>query len=224
MGERVVDVVVRRDGQVVGTTSSSHGICLIGRGSGCDLVLADETVSRVHALLAVHERRTVLYDLGGAQPVMRAGQPVRGEIELEDGYTLSIGPFELAVHMRAAAAPAARRRGRAPEGPCRLEVVAGKERCRDFRVRPGMVLGRASRSLARTGGHDVELTDPLVSRRHAEIGRDGEDIVLRALGSANGTYLNGAPVRAARLRDGDEIRLGNTVLRLRQERGTAMHA
>lgn len=65
--------------------------------------------------------------------------------------------------------------------------------------------------IGRTG--DIELSDHTVSRRHAEIRREGGTWVLHDLNSANGTYLNGVRVqKIARLKHGDQIRLGGTLL------------
>jgi hypothetical protein len=59
----------------------------------------------------------------------------------------------------------------------------------------------------------VVLEDSNVSRRHAELRRDGPDVVVVDLGSTNGTRVNGAQVRTQRLNDGDEITIGRTSLR-----------
>jgi hypothetical protein len=47
---------------------------------------------------------------------------------------------------------------------------------------------------------DITLPDPSLSRRHAEILRSGNDWVIRDLGSANGTRVNGQLVPASRPR------------------------
>jgi hypothetical protein len=60
---------------------------------------------------------------------------------------------------------------------------------------------------------DVVLSDPNVSRRHAEVRRRGNEIVVIDLDSTNGTRVNGAGVKERRLADGDEITLGSTVIR-----------
>ncbi len=60
---------------------------------------------------------------------------------------------------------------------------------------------------------DVVLADPNVSRRHAEIRRLGDDVVVSDLGSTNGTRVNGVAVREQRLESGDEVSLGSTTLR-----------
>jgi hypothetical protein len=58
----------------------------------------------------------------------------------------------------------------------------------------------------------VTLSDPNVSRRHAEVSRTPGGVVLTDLGSTNGTRVNGAPVRERHLADGDEITVGSTTL------------
>ena len=60
---------------------------------------------------------------------------------------------------------------------------------------------------------DVVLADTNVSRRHAEVRRQGNGFVVVDLGSTNGTKVNGLGVRERRLADGDEILVGNTKLR-----------
>jgi hypothetical protein len=57
-------------------------------------------------------------------------------------------------------------------------------------------------------GNDVNLDNPTVSRRHAQIEYDGEYFVLTALRDSNGTFINDTLVRQRVLRDGDEVRLG----------------
>jgi hypothetical protein len=59
----------------------------------------------------------------------------------------------------------------------------------------------------------IPLSDPNVSRHHAEIRRDGAQAVLFDLGSTNGTKVNGAPVQTRELNDGDVITVGRTSLR-----------
>src|SRR3954452_23253679 len=60
---------------------------------------------------------------------------------------------------------------------------------------------------------DVVLSDTNVSRRHAELRRKDDAIVVVDLGSTNGTKVNGAGVKERVLADGDEITVGLTKLR-----------
>ncbi len=69
-------------------------------------------------------------------------------------------------------------------------------------------------------GCDITLGDPDVSRRHAEIQVSSGDILISDLGSTNGTFVNGERIDQPRtLRDGDEVRIGAVVWRLRAPAG-----
>ncbi len=58
----------------------------------------------------------------------------------------------------------------------------------------------------------VVLADPNVSRRHAEVRRVDDDVVITDLGSTNGTRVNGVPIREQYLQSGDDITVGSTTL------------
>ena len=78
---------------------------------------------------------------------------------------------------------------------------------------PGVVLGRGTDA-------DIQINDPGVSRRHAEIrlmpeGPGGIRVVMVDLGSTNGTLVNGRRTTEAELVDGSTVRIGNTTMTLR---------
>ncbi|HPF40883.1 MAG TPA: ATP-binding protein [Phycisphaerae bacterium] len=89
-----------------------------------------------------------------------------------------------------------------------LMVLQGPDKGQRFRVRNDhdvILVGRASEA--------TPLTDYTVSRRHAELKRSGRSWMLDDLRSANGTYLNEKRLeRPTRLKDGDKIRMGATIL------------
>ena len=64
-----------------------------------------------------------------------------------------------------------------------------------------VTLGRHPRS-------DIFLDDITVSRRHAEVRRDGARYWVRDVGSLNGTYLNGERVEDGEMIDGNELQVG----------------
>ena len=74
----------------------------------------------------------------------------------------------------------------------------------EFDVPPGeTVLGRSPEC-------HITIDDPLVSREHAKIILNGDVVILRDLGSRNGSKINGQPlVGEIELKDGDRIRIGN---------------
>jgi DNA-binding NtrC family response regulator len=57
------------------------------------------------------------------------------------------------------------------------------------------------------------IDDPHVSRRHAEISRGERGVVLRDLGSRNGTFIGRLAIKEAILASGAEIRVGTSTLR-----------
>jgi pSer/pThr/pTyr-binding forkhead associated (FHA) protein len=63
--------------------------------------------------------------------------------------------------------------------------------------------------LGRGPGVDIAFDDPDMSRQHARIDCEEGAPGIRDLGSTNGTFVNGAAVQAAELKNGDRIQLGD---------------
>jgi pSer/pThr/pTyr-binding forkhead associated (FHA) protein len=75
-------------------------------------------------------------------------------------------------------------------------------------------------TLGRDESADLRLGDRAVSRRHAHVRVEGETAVIEDLGSRNGTFVNAERVdEPRRLRVGDAIQLGGTVLELHSSSG-----
>ena len=132
-------------------------------------------------------------------------------------------PMEATIRLRAPGAPAV---GAAPVPQAdalpsgvgiALEVIAGPGKGTTFPIlRRVVVIGREQ--------GEIRINDPAISRRHASLEvldvpavsavAFALTIILRDLSSTNGTYHNGQLIAFSRLHDGDEIRLGQTVLAL----------
>ena len=54
------------------------------------------------------------------------------------------------------------------------------------------------------------LPEGAVSRKHSQIEREGDDIILTDLDSLNGTFVNDVPIKRRTLEHGDRIRIGNS--------------
>lgn len=76
-----------------------------------------------------------------------------------------------------------------------------------------VAVGEDPVSMGRLAECDIVLSDPNVSRRHAEVRRRGNDFIVVDLGSTNGTKVNGAGIKERKLVDGDEITVGGTRIR-----------
>jgi hypothetical protein len=71
--------------------------------------------------------------------------------------------------------------------------------------------------IGRQADNDLVVSDPGISRHHAEVINERGTCTLHDLGSTNGTYVNGSVVTEHVLRDGDRISLGSTVVEFRRE-------
>jgi hypothetical protein len=96
--------------------------------------------------------------------------------------------------------------GAGDEGQPRLRVRSGAG------LRAGSAYDLADGALLGRGGDvDIHLEDGFASARHARLSPQGGVVVLEDLGSTNGTYLNGEPLRGPQpLHVGDRIRIGDT--------------
>lgn len=87
-----------------------------------------------------------------------------------------------------------------------------------FQVVDGIDKGRLFRDLlvpftiGREEGNLLRLNDERVSRYHAKVQLDGNDLILTDLESTNGTRVNGHVVQIRRLRFGDRIDVGRSRL------------
>ena len=93
--------------------------------------------------------------------------------------------------------------------PHRPRLVVGAEQTY-FLTRPVTVIGRAAEA-------DLRINDPGVSRKHAEIRVQGDDMSIADLGSTNGIRVNDSPVARHSLLNGDRIELGSTTLVFRRD-------
>ncbi len=76
-------------------------------------------------------------------------------------------------------------------------------------------LVRASTVIGRGNNADLVLNEATISRAHALFGYEGSRVFVQDLGSTNGTLVNGNPEARTLLTDGDELRMGRLVLRMK---------
>jgi FHA domain len=122
-----------------------------------------------------------------------------------------VAPLDATVIQHRSAA-----RASGPAQPPRLLVVGGA------RAGAVIVLGADELTVGRGWDNDVVLPDISVSRRHALLRRDGQGYLLLDLGSGNGTRVNGWRTAKARLHNGDEIALGDSVVQFVEAGGAAV--
>jgi diguanylate cyclase (GGDEF)-like protein len=74
-------------------------------------------------------------------------------------------------------------------------------------------LSQATVTIGRSSRSDLQVDQESVSRAHARILNTGKTIILRDLGSTNGTYVNDELIDEYVLRDGDFIKIGRTIFK-----------
>ena len=91
-----------------------------------------------------------------------------------------------------------------------LRFISGKYQGGEFPIYPDkpIVVGRSS-------DLDMVLVEDMVSRRHAKIAVGSDNtITIEDLGSTNGTFVNGEKVKKARLKEGDRVLIGTSILKV----------
>ena len=90
-----------------------------------------------------------------------------------------------------------------------LKFISGKYQGGEFPLKGDkqLIIGRSSEL-------DIVLVEDMVSRKHAKITLSGGKITIEDLGSTNGTFVNGEKVKTSRLKEGDRILVGTSILKL----------
>ncbi|QEH32759.1 Glycogen accumulation regulator GarA [Aquisphaera giovannonii] len=97
-----------------------------------------------------------------------------------------------------------------------LQIVRGRSDTTNLKLAPGVnSIGRHDECL-------IRIRSAQVSRKHCEVIVADDKLVVRDLGSSNGTYVNGKRVLGQQaLKPGDEVTIGGVTLRVGQL-GTAV--
>ena len=90
-----------------------------------------------------------------------------------------------------------------------LRFISGKYQGGEFPIVPEkqIIVGRSS-------DLDMVLVEDIVSRKHARIAMQGDQIWIEDLGSTNGTFVNGEKIKRARLKEGDRVLIGTSILKV----------
>ena len=89
-----------------------------------------------------------------------------------------------------------------PKGSAMLIVLSGPSRGARFLINSDLT------TIGRSTDNDIFLDDVTVSRKHAEIVRQGKSYSVKDSGSLNGTYVDGKIESNTNLEDGMELHVG----------------
>ncbi|MFL5804854.1 MAG: FHA domain-containing protein, partial [Roseiflexaceae bacterium] len=186
-------LIVQDEGQTREVPLADQALT-IGRAPENDIVLTSRFVSGRHARIEPHGDAHRVIDVGSTNGLLFEGQrmPANSPLALADGDVLRIGDpatgnFVTLTYRNPRAARAATAATVAqsyPLDPNDPQITIGRDGC------------------------DITLDNPQVSRQHAVIERADGRHVLRDVGAANGTFINGQRITQHILAPGDVIQIG----------------
>ncbi len=205
-------------------------------GRGDETASSDGRISLRDRSVSIFQARLVLgkdgwhveHEAGATNPTLVNGEPVLRKL-VAPGDRIRMGRVMLEIRARPPQKPARRA---AAEHAAHTEMISADAiATTQLRVGrgfwgqllivqgPGKLTGTRfplltdSVTLGRAQDCDLVLLDPGVSRRHAELVREGDQVVLVHLSETNPTLYNGAPAGARTvLAHGDEVGLTDAVL------------
>ncbi len=175
----------------------------IGRSRENHLILPEASIARRQALLYKHRQQFILEDRGAN------GLQVNGQITpqetLQHEDLIQMGPYRLVFDALCEVSP-----------EWQLVVLSGDDSGKAIVLKVGVT------QIGRSEKNDLTLNDASVSAFHAEIHLTNDAMILRDLGSTNGTWIHGERQDEIVLSINTEFQVGQTRLALCDHLATAL--
>ena len=187
------------------------GEFIIGREANCQISIDSPLISRKHASIIFDGNSISVVDHGSRNGVLVQGQkiPSNQRININSGTTFQIDQyvFELTGNQAQQLQTST-----GDGGPLKTQIWSGPDLNLAMGPQVSSTLNLAGKdriTIGREADNLLVLNHPNVSRYHAVIERMGTRSRIIDLHSANGLYINGAPVKEnAWLKPGDNIKIG----------------
>ena len=92
------------------------------------------------------------------------------------------------------------------------QPVLPEQACLIIDGKQPIMLRTAIVSIGRHSSNDIVIQDPQVSRKHLQLRAEKGSYLLFDLSSTGGTFINNKPISSAKLKPGDVIKIGKTLL------------
>ena len=175
----------------------------IGKGSINDVVIDEKGVAGFHADLKVEGETVTITDVDTKTGTQLNGELLAGPTVIRAGDVIMIQGVELEVVEDEASNHA---KTLVLSGNALMSGSQGWFLIADSGPEKGQHIPVAERTeIGRALDCDISILEPALSRKHAEVWPEGDDLILRDLGSANGTHVNGKKIDEVKLKDGDVL-------------------
>lgn len=172
----------------------------VGRSRSCDVVFTNSTVSRSHAVIALRKDGFYVFDTESKTGVYINGEKIEKSALIKDGDILSFGTAIMKFYIGS-------------EGVADMKedaTVKSTARLVNITDEAEFPLDGDYITIGRQSGSNIEIGARYVSRRQAELSRQGNRWFIEDFGSITKTTLNGDPIVGTKpLKDGDVIKIGD---------------
>ncbi|MBV1878068.1 MAG: FHA domain-containing protein [Pseudomonadales bacterium] len=186
----------------------------IGRGLNNDVVIDQDGVNGFHADLQVDGDQVIISDVNTKTGTYLNGEKVLGPTTIRAGDTVSIQGIDLLI-----LDPGEQTDGKTLvlSGTAMYKLLStdwsliagsGPEKGQQIPIHEKTAIGRALEC-------DISILEPALSRKHAVIEPVDGRLVIKDLGSSNGTYVNGKKIKSKILDDKDIIQFNKIRFRVK---------
>jgi DNA-binding NtrC family response regulator len=183
----------------------------LGSGRGCDLVIDDPEIAERHWLTMRRLGTVVAYDLSAGRRARARHLPLGSKVPLGRDHSVvreSVAAVRPCLQRDTENLALGRGRGST------LAIVIGRGAdARKLRI------GDRPLHVGRAADNDLVLSDRAASLRHCRLEPSADGLLVRDLGSSNGTFVNGVRVDRALLASGAGLRVGRSELRILERDG-----
>lgn len=177
----------------------------IGSSADNQLVIHDDQVDSLHAKLLAEDDKFLLKDHNSRTGCFINGQRITQK-EIVPGDIIKLGNTELIVLDPRRLQEDANQEFNAP---WRLVSESNWLAGKSFIVPAGLVV-----TIGRSEQCDITIPGTHLSRKHAELSIQGSQLLIKDLGSSNGTHLNEKIITQAMANNGDRLRIDVYTFRL----------
>jgi pSer/pThr/pTyr-binding forkhead associated (FHA) protein len=181
----------------------------VGRSQAADMSLPDAHVADIHLKIYREGDSFTCFDVTGQGFLHNKTKTLKAALSVGDVIQLGAHKLRLLSDSVSEVPTAGEQPPEVQAGHVALLAVKGNDAGKTWPLghKSVLILGRGVST-------DITIWDIRASRAHCRIDRaNGGSYQISDLNSSNGTTVNGSKITTHDLRDGDEVRIGATVLR-----------